>query len=300
MKRIANIVMALFLILVLTACGADNPDDSGNKDQAQSIGEQLDYKIIGIDPGAGIMKITKNKVLPEYGLDDKWKVVSGSGVAMTSTLTRAIKAEKPVIVTGWTPHWKFSKFDLKYLKDPKGVYGKAENINTIARKNLKKDKPNAYKFLDQFKWGPKNLQSVMVMIEDGMKPEEAAKKWVNENKKLVNKWTQGVKSVDNGQIDMLYVAWSDVIASTNVVKHVLESKGYQVNLTQVNAASMWAGIAGGDADVMVGAWLPTTHGSYYSKYKGQFDDLGVNLHGTKIGLVVPSYMNIDSIEDLKE
>ncbi|NRG33553.1 glycine betaine ABC transporter substrate-binding protein, partial [Niallia circulans] len=33
----------------------------------------------------------------------------------------------------------------------------------------------------------------------------------------------------------------------------------------------------------------------------QFEDLGPNLEGTKLGLVVPSYMkDINSIEDLKE
>ncbi|MYL61338.1 glycine/betaine ABC transporter, partial [Virgibacillus halodenitrificans] len=35
------------------------------------------------------------------------------------------------------------------------------------------------------------------------------------------------------------------------------------------------------------------------KYSDQFDDLGANLEGAKIGLVVPSYMDIESIEDLE-
>ncbi len=71
-------------------------------------------------------------------------------------------------------------------------------------------------------------------------------------------------------------------------------------MLQVEAGPMWAGIAGGDADAIVAAWLPTTHKDYYDKYQGKFEDLGPNLNGTKIGLVVPSYMNIDSIEDLKK
>lgn len=61
---------------------------------------------------------------------------------------------------------------------------------------------------------------------------------------------------------------------------------------------MWAGIASGDADAMVAAWLPTTHQDYYAEFKDKLEDLGANLDGTKIGLVVPTYMNIDSIEDL--
>ena len=58
------------------------------------------------------------------------------------------------MVTGWTPHWKFSAYDLKYLEDPKGTLGGAENIKTIARKGLEEDMPEAYKILDRFNWEP--------------------------------------------------------------------------------------------------------------------------------------------------
>ena len=47
------------------------------------------------------------------------------------------------------------------------------------------------------------------------------------------------------------------------------------------------------------AWLPGTHVEYYNTYKNDFVDLGPNLQGTKNGLVVPEYVDIDSIEDLK-
>ena len=62
----------------------------------------------------------------------------------------------------------------------------------------------------------------------------------------------------------------------------------------------WTGVADGSADAMVGAALPTTHADYYAAYKWKFEDLGPNLTGTHQGLVVPTYMDIDSIEDLKE
>jgi len=49
---------------------------------------------------------------------------------------------------------------------------------------------------------------------------------------------------------------------------------------------------------MVAAWLPGTHAEYYNTYKNDLIDLGPNLEGTKSGLVVPEYVDIDSIEDL--
>ncbi|KAA0545257.1 glycine/betaine ABC transporter [Bacillus sp. BGMRC 2118] len=295
-KKLMGITAATVLSLGLAACSG--AEESGAK-KTGSVGEQVDYEIVGIDPGAGLMKLTIEDVLPGYGLDD-WEVVEGSGAAMAASLAKAYKNEDPIIVTGWSPHWKFSEFDLKYLDDPKGIYGGAEDVHTIARLGLKEDHPTAYSVLDNFQWEPEHIESVMLLINEGKSPEEAAEQWVSENEDLVSTWTEGAEKVDGDELKLLYVAWDDVIAGTNVIGHVLKSLGYDVELVQVDAGPMWSGIASGSGDAMVGAWLPTTHADYYAEYEGEFEDLGSNLHGTKLGLVVPSYMDIDSIEDLKE
>ncbi|MDE8731236.1 glycine betaine ABC transporter substrate-binding protein, partial [Desulfovibrio desulfuricans] len=95
-----------------------------------------------------------------------------------------------------------------------------------------------------------------------------------------------------------YVAWDSEIASTNVVGNVLESIGYDVDLLQLDAGPMFAAVAEGDADGMVAAWLPGTHASYMEEYGDKLVDLGPNLEGAAIGLVVPTYVEADSIEDL--
>ncbi|RXS49357.1 glycine/betaine ABC transporter permease, partial [Streptococcus pyogenes] len=84
----------------------------------------------------------------------------------------------------------FAKYDLKYLKDPKETFGSTENINTIARKGLKKDLPNVYKIIDKFHWTQKDMEAVMLDINKGMSPEAAAKKWVEANKSKVSSWTK--------------------------------------------------------------------------------------------------------------
>ena len=62
------------------------------------------------------------------------------------------------------------------------------------------------------------------------------------------------------KITLTYAAWDSEIASTNVVKEVLESKlNYKVEMLQVDAGPMYVGIADGSADAMVAAWLPSTH-----------------------------------------
>ena len=77
----------------------------------------------------------------------------------------------------------FQRYDLKYLDDPKGSMGKAESINTIARKGLKEDEPEAYRILDNFKWSVKDMESIMLEIENGKDPEKATKEWIDNNKR---------------------------------------------------------------------------------------------------------------------
>lgn len=298
MKKWMFLLLAALLTMGLAACGSDktSKEDEGGKKEA-SVGDSVDYKIIGIDPGAGLMKAAA-KAVDEYGLG-KWKLVEGSSAAMTASLKKAYDKKEPIIVTGWTPHWMFAQYDLKYLKDPKGVFGEDESIHTIARKGLKEDLPAAYKVLDQFNWTPDDMGVVMNSIVNGEEPEKAAAKWVKENPDKVSEWTNGASKVDGDKITLGYVAWDSEIASTNVVGKVLMDLGYKVTLLQVEAGPMWTGVADGSLDAIVAGWLPSTHADYYKKYKGKFEDLGENLKGTKLGLVVPSYMDIDSIEDLK-
>jgi glycine betaine/proline transport system substrate-binding protein len=162
--------------------------------QLDEYADKFDGKIIGIEPDAGIMKKTE-KAISKYNLNDYFDLVTGSDPTMTTILSKAIKNKKWIVVTGWTPHWKFAKWNLKYLKDPKNVYGKEEHISTIVRKGLKKDMPDVYKFLDNFYWESEDMEECMLLIEkDDLSREQAAEKWIRNNQKLVNKWLSNIKS----------------------------------------------------------------------------------------------------------
>ncbi|OCA87754.1 glycine/betaine ABC transporter substrate-binding protein [Bacillus sp. FJAT-27225] len=291
----------VFAALAVLVAGTLLVQAFANKNAVQvdpaSIGGQTNYEIIGIEPGAGIMSQTSTAI-SEYGLEN-WKLVEGSSAAMYAELDKAYKNKKPIIVTGWAPHWKFSKYDLKFLEDPNGIFGGVEGIHTIVRKGLEQDAPGAYNILDQFSWETGDMEAVMVYIQEGMTPAEAAEKWIAENPELVAKWTDGAQTGNGEEINLVYVAWDTEIASTNVIGKVLEQNGYNVSLSQVEVGPMFAGVANGSSDAMVAAWLPSTHVEYYNTYKDDFVDLGLNLKGTQNGLVVPEYVDIDSIEDLK-
>ena len=68
------------------------------------------------------------------------------------------------------------------------MFGEAEEIHTTVRQGLEDDNPRAYKVLDNFRWTLDDMNKVMVDMEDGMKPEEAAAKWVENNQDQVEEW----------------------------------------------------------------------------------------------------------------
>jgi glycine betaine/proline transport system substrate-binding protein len=151
------------------------------------VADKFDGKIIGIDPVAGIMSTTE-KAMGEYSLNN-FELMEGSGATMTATMQARLKQNEWVAVTGWTPHWKFARWELKYLEDPKGLYGDEEYISTIVRKGLQEDIPEVYAFLDKFKWEPADMEQVMIWnTEEGADPYETAKRWVEENPDKVDAW----------------------------------------------------------------------------------------------------------------
>ncbi|CAG5084642.1 Proline/glycine betaine ABC superfamily ATP binding cassette transporter, membrane protein [Thermobacillus xylanilyticus] len=157
-------------------------EDLKDPDVAASIGGQ----IVGIEPGAGIMMATE-RAIEEYGLDNI-QLLESSSSAMGKELLEAYEEQRPIVVTGWTPHWKFAKMELKYLDDPLGVYGGEEAIHTMVRQGLADDMPDAYEFLDRFEWTADDMAAVMVEIYEGASPEEAAQKWVESNRDKVDAW----------------------------------------------------------------------------------------------------------------
>ena len=111
----------------------------------------------------------------------------------------------------------------------------------------------------------------------------------------------GVVMAQDETIDLGYVLWDSEIASTHVVAAVImDELGYDVELTSVDAGPMWTGVAQGDFDAIVAAWLPATHEAYWSQYGDDLVDLGPNLDGADIGWAVPAYVDVDSIAGLNE
>lgn len=153
----------------------------------EDLTDQADKTITGIEPGAGVVNAAE-KALTDYPNLADWKVATSSSGAMTVALGQAIKNKQPIVITGWSPHWMFAKYGLKYLEDPKGSMGQDESIHTIARQGLKDDQPEVYNMLKNFHWTKDDMESVMLAINEGQDPTDAAKDWIAAHPEQVAEW----------------------------------------------------------------------------------------------------------------
>jgi len=154
----------------------------------KAMKDDFGSRIVGIDAGAGVMLKT-DQAIKDYGLD--YKLVASSGSGMIAELTRAENDKKAVAVTGWIPHWMFAKWKLKFLDDPKKVYGEEEHVDSVANPALEKKAPEVWALLKKLQWKDgAEIGQVMLAIQDGAKPEAAAKQWVASHPDRVKEWTQ--------------------------------------------------------------------------------------------------------------
>ena len=158
-------------------------------DSIADLSDEAGKTITGIEPGAGVVAAAENTVATYDNLSD-WNVATSSSGAMTVALGQAIKNKEDIVITGWSPHWMFAKYDLKYLDDPEGTMGEAESINTMVRQGLADDLPEVYEVLDKFNWTQEDMEEVMLSINDGTSAEDAAKDWVTNHPEEVAAWTK--------------------------------------------------------------------------------------------------------------
>jgi glycine betaine/proline transport system substrate-binding protein len=110
---------------------------------------------------------------------------------------------------------------------------------------------------------------------------------------------QEVEQQEDRTIRMVYANWSEGVAMTHLTAEILEQHlGYTVDLKMTDVESVFKHLSQGEYDVFVDAWLPVTHNAYLEQYGNELDDLGINVEKVQTGLVVPDYVNINTISEL--
>jgi glycine betaine/proline transport system substrate-binding protein len=147
--------------------------------------DKFDGKIIGIEPGAGLMRQTK-EVIESYGLD--FELVDGSTAAMTATLKSAMAKKQWIAAVMWTPSWMTQAFDVKFLKDPKNVQQPPQSYYWIGRKGFIQDYPKAREIMAGVFVPLEDNIKMTGYIKDGLKADQAVDKWLGDNQLVTERW----------------------------------------------------------------------------------------------------------------
>ncbi|TGY36153.1 glycine betaine ABC transporter substrate-binding protein [Microbacterium laevaniformans] len=171
------------------AVNADAPIDS--LDQLAAASDQFGGRIVGIEPGSGLMRITGDDVVPGYGLEGM-ELVESSTPAMLAELKKATDAGQNIAVTLWRPHWAYNAFPVKDLADPKGLLGDAESIHSVAASSFAKDHPEVHGWISNFTMPTDTLASLENAMFNEYSGDDYApviKKWIAENQEWVDSLT---------------------------------------------------------------------------------------------------------------
>ncbi|MFJ2543656.1 glycine betaine ABC transporter substrate-binding protein [Microbacterium sp. NPDC087589] len=146
-------------------------------------GAEFDGKIIGIEPGAGLTAQTE-KMIPAYGLEGEYELVTSSTAAMLTELKTATDAQEDLVVTLWRPFWANEAFGMKDLEDPEGAMGEAEGLHFLGHKGFAEEFPEAAELIEQIKLDDAQYGSLedMVVNEFGEgKEADAVDAWLDEH-----------------------------------------------------------------------------------------------------------------------
>ncbi|MCL3862682.1 glycine betaine ABC transporter substrate-binding protein [Actinotalea sp. K2] len=163
------------------AVNEDSPITS--LDELAEAADDFDGRLVGIESGAGLTRITKDEVIPTYGLEGI-DFIESSTPAMLAELTGAVAAERNIAVTLWRPHWAYEAFPIRDLEDPEGALGDAERIEMVGRTGFTADFPQFAAWLAEFTLTDEqlfSLENIMFNENGGTQNEVSVSQWLDEN-----------------------------------------------------------------------------------------------------------------------
>ncbi|WP_028622647.1 glycine betaine ABC transporter substrate-binding protein [Pseudomonas sp. Ant30-3] len=162
-----------------------------------AVREKLEGKILTSEVGNGQYKLTV-QAIEEYKLTG-YKLVASSESGMLNELDRNLKRNKWSLVNAWSPHWMFSKWSLRYLDDPKKIFGGAEQIHAVARKGFSAQYPEVAYFFAHYSIPQADLEALMMQARETSSDKAVAAYYAANKPRFEAMFEQGAQSVSSRQ-----------------------------------------------------------------------------------------------------
>ncbi|MEL7400177.1 MAG: choline ABC transporter substrate-binding protein [Pseudomonadota bacterium] len=176
--------------------------DAGVKSFADiaKFADKFDSKIYGIEPGNDGNRLIQDMIDQNaFGLKG-FEVVESSEAGMLSQVKRKTRRDKWIVFLGWEPHPMNANFDLAYLEGGDDFFGPnlgGAVVETNVRKGYAEACPNVGQFLKNLTFTLQAENEIMAAIlDDGQKPQAAAKAWIKKNPEVLERWLAGVTTKD--------------------------------------------------------------------------------------------------------
>ena len=112
---------------------------------------------------------------------------------MTFQMVDSIRRRKEVVVTGWEPHWIFSRHKVRFLDDPDQIFPKGEHIYVVGNKASMEEHPHATEFFRRMQLTDKQFNSLIDQVKMATDPLNGIHQWMEQNKYIVNKWVKDLQ-----------------------------------------------------------------------------------------------------------
>ena len=158
-------------------------DDINKISDLRDHADLFDGKIYTIEPGSGTVDYAERELLPHYGLDENYDLITSSTPAMLGQLDGAIADKENIVVTLWKPFWAISAYDIKLLEDDEQGY-EVEGLHFVANKEFSKKYPELAEMVGEIKLDDEQYGSLedLVVNEYGEgKEAEAVDAWLEEH-----------------------------------------------------------------------------------------------------------------------
>jgi glycine betaine/proline transport system substrate-binding protein len=162
--------------------------------------EEFDSQIYGIEPGNDGNRLIQSMIDQDaFGLGE-FEVVESSESGMMSQVNRATDRDNWIVFLGWEPHPMNANYDLAYLDGGDDYFGPnfgGATVATNVRKGYIEECPNVGRLLTNQMFTLAMENEVMALIlDEGMRPNDAATQWLAANPEILDVWLEGVVTLD--------------------------------------------------------------------------------------------------------
>ncbi|WP_458525013.1 choline ABC transporter substrate-binding protein [Onishia taeanensis] len=162
--------------------------------------EHFDSNIHGIEAGNDGNMLIQDMIDDEaFGLGE-WELIDSSEAGMLAELRSRSSREDWMVFLGWEPHPMNTNFDIAYLEGADDYFGPnlgGATVYTNTRAGYAQECANVGTLLNNLSFTLEMENQLMgTIMDDGERPREAARAYLQANPAVLDGWLDGVTTVD--------------------------------------------------------------------------------------------------------